>query len=194
MKDGPLTIVPTSSPLANADAPLLHRLLLAYYRILKATDNTARDLSWDFSLLHQLFFAPHLDMGVRWLAIRCYVLQCGIGENVMEELERKALGEPGVCDCNISYGVDVSGTSQVVDGWLLPIIEAERIEKGRQDLLQSPAYYSDSRSSQFRLSSNDLSCVTIHFLLECVSSLNLQRFCCRCSRGSVFPHTILSCT
>ncbi len=161
MKDGPLTLVPTSIALAQADASLLHRLLLAYYRILKATDNIARDLSWDFSLLHQLFSAPHFDMGVRWLAIRCYVLQCGIGENSREELERKALGESGVCDCNIFYGENLTGNVQVVDGWLLPIIEAERIEKARQELLEAPSYYSDSNSSQFQLTSSDLWCV--HF-------------------------------
>ena len=59
----------------EVDQTLLHRTLLAYYRILICAPFLPSSLNWDLSLLLKLCTAPQLDRGARWLSIRCYLLQ-----------------------------------------------------------------------------------------------------------------------
>ncbi|TDL22264.1 P-loop containing nucleoside triphosphate hydrolase protein [Rickenella mellea] len=150
------------------DVSLLHRVLLAYYRILRANRFFPYDLYWDLSPLVTLFSTPHSDRGVCWLAIRCYALQSGMGDAEREKLEVQVLGEIGKDDCPVYYGQDIVQNPQTIDGWLLPVIELKRIENAREHILDSQDYYTSEESDDlFSLRQEDLSphIVNIHGVL-----------------------------
>jgi midasin len=122
----------------SIETPRLHRVLLAYYRILRANRTLPHSLYWPLAPLSKLFFTPHPDTGVRLLAIRCYALQSGMTEVEQEKLEKLVLGEPCGVDCQIGCGQDVDGTSKELDGWLLPVLEVKRITDARNALVTEP--------------------------------------------------------
>ncbi|KAI0715618.1 hypothetical protein C8T65DRAFT_828609 [Cerioporus squamosus] len=120
---------------SSVDVPTLHRILLAYYRILQANRTLPRLLGWPLAPLSQLIWSPHPDNGVRFLAIRCYALQVGMMEGERVKVEKEVLGEVSEVDCPIAYGVNPDGTMHTVDGWILPAIELDRITRARDALL-----------------------------------------------------------
>ncbi|RDX53520.1 midasin [Lentinus brumalis] len=122
-------------PLSSVDGPTLHRILLAYYRILQANRTLPRMLGWPLAPLSQLIWSPHPDNGVRFLAIRCYALQVGMMEGERVKIEREVLGDVSEVDCPITFGVNADGTARTVDGWVLPAIEIERVTRARDALL-----------------------------------------------------------
>ncbi|KAH8108664.1 P-loop containing nucleoside triphosphate hydrolase protein [Phellopilus nigrolimitatus] len=143
-EDGPLSHVLNNYPIEQLDERLLHRILLAYYRILSATPSLPKSLNWDLSFLLKLCTIPHPDRGVCWLAIRCYALQSEMNERNRENAERSLLGEIGIEDCLIHYGEDISGSVKDVDGWMLPMLEVKRIQDYRIRILNSTEYFSKS--------------------------------------------------
>lgn len=106
--------------------------------------------------LYELFNTPHPDRGVVWLAIRCYALQAGTSEARREAIENEILGERGEEDCDIYYGEDVAGASQVGDGWVLPVLEAQRVQQYRDRLPQCDDYFSEDTVSDISLQASDL--------------------------------------
>jgi midasin len=132
---GPFAFVTTCESVESIEASLLHRLLLAYYRILQANRPLPHSLYWPLTPLSKLFLTPHPDTGVRLLAIRCYALQSGMGEVDREKLEKQVLGETCGIDCQVECGQDIDGTIKEFDGWLLPVLEIKRITDARNALI-----------------------------------------------------------
>jgi midasin len=126
-KSGPLSAISTCGPPEAAPPSRLHRVLLAYYRILMANPELPNWLDWPLESLSRLFWAPHPDLGVRYLAIRCYAMQSGMGEAEREKLENTLIGTRANAECPLEYGLDLHGRVHIIDGWLLPVIETQRI-------------------------------------------------------------------
>lgn len=128
----------TCQAVTSLEPSRLHRLLLAYYRILQANRPLPRNLFWPLSALSKLFLAPHPDRGVCLLSIRCYAVQSGMGEDEREKLDKEVLGEICGGDCRIGYGENVSGSPKEIDGWLLPVLEIQRATDSRNALVTEP--------------------------------------------------------
>ena len=126
-KSGPLSAIITSLPLETVPPSQLHRVLLAYHRILTANPELPIWLDWPLEPLSRLFWTPHPDPGVRYLAIRCYAMQSGMCEAEREKLENTLIGSMAHAECPLEFGQDLHGNVNVIDGWLLPIIETQRI-------------------------------------------------------------------
>ncbi|KAL0578801.1 AAA ATPase midasin [Marasmius crinis-equi] len=116
----------------------IHRLLLAYFRILSANRELPSQLLWSLSPLYTLGTSIEHDTGTRLLAIRCYALQSGMGEAEREKWEKKMVGRDSEVDCPLNYGVDESGNEVQVDGWLLPVLEYQRVRDARNALVDEP--------------------------------------------------------
>ncbi|KZT67287.1 hypothetical protein DAEQUDRAFT_812985 [Daedalea quercina L-15889] len=141
-KQGPLADVARADDATSLDAHTLHRQLLAYYRILQANRDLPEHLVWPITPLSKLVYAPHPDTGVRFLAIRCLALQMGIMEGKREELEKEIIGDVNEVDCPIAYGLNLDGSVVMMDGWVMPAIEAKRIATARNAVLEPQDYYS----------------------------------------------------
>ena len=134
-RNGPLSFITEAHSLISVDITRLQQLLLAYYRILQANRELPRTLRWNLTPLSNLIYTPRVDNGVRLLAIRCYSLQSGMGEEERCNLEREILGEPCSVDCNLNYGQNVDGSLKEVDGWLLPVLEVRRVQEERESIV-----------------------------------------------------------
>jgi midasin len=140
---GPLSFVLTCEHTESIDTSRLHRLLLAYYRILQANRELPKDLFWSPAPLSKLFWTPHPDTGVRLLAIRCYALQTGMCEAEKEKLETEVLGGRIEVDCHLEYGQEVDGSVKMIDGWVMPMLELKRVTDARNAMVSEPEdYYS----------------------------------------------------
>ncbi|KAI5117001.1 hypothetical protein M0805_002669 [Coniferiporia weirii] len=98
-----------------------------------------------------------LDRGIRWLAIRCYALQSNMSDRKRENMERNILGEIGLEDCLLDYGEDVSGVTKKVDGWMLPLLEVQRIQDYRDRILNASDFAFVNNKSYVTLTNRDLS-------------------------------------
>ncbi|KAL5501448.1 MDN1 [Sanghuangporus vaninii] len=154
---GPLYAFLKEKENQERDRTSLHRVLLAYYRILRATPTLPRSLNWDLECLLRLCAVPNLDRGARWLAIRCYSLQTRMSERIRIRMEQDALGELYDEDCEIVCGEDISGNVEEVDGWILPVLESRRIQDYRDNLLDSSVYFEDGEKSDISLTEASLS-------------------------------------
>ncbi|KAI9508874.1 midasin nuclear AAA ATPase [Russula earlei] len=130
-KSGPLSAIFTCGSPETAPPSRLQRVLLAYYRILMANPELPSSLNWPLEPLSRLFWTPHPDLGVRYLAIRCYAMQSGMGMAERETLENNLIGPMACTECPLEFGIDLRGRVNVIDGWLLPVIEAQRIHESR---------------------------------------------------------------
>jgi midasin len=86
-----------------------------------------KHFSWSISTLEKIFTTPEIDSGARLLAIRCYVLQSEMGEVERIKLEQRYVGDIDTVDCPTSYSVKTDGSTSVLDGWVLPAVEATRV-------------------------------------------------------------------
>ena len=69
------------------------------------------------------------------------------GERV--NVEKEAIGEVSDVDCTIAFGVNADGTLQQVSGWVMPVLELERIARGRDQLVEPHDFYiHDNDSSE----------------------------------------------
>ncbi|RDB14764.1 Midasin [Hypsizygus marmoreus] len=180
--EGPLAFITASLSLLSIDVSRIQRLLLAHYRILRANRELPHLLFWPLSPLSNLIWTPHLDNGVRLLAIRCYALQSGMGEAERGVMEREVLGETCGVDCQMDFGQGLDGTRTEVDGWIMPVLELRRVQDAREEIIEkSHDYYHVEEGEIFSPThSSDLSphVVNVHgiFLL----------------RASGYPHTSTS--
>ncbi|KAJ7432805.1 P-loop containing nucleoside triphosphate hydrolase protein [Mycena galericulata] len=141
--DGPLAFVSTMDSPLSVEPPRLQRLLLAYYRILQANRELPRQLLWSLSPLSRLIWTPGMDNGIRFLAIRCYSLQSGMGEAERETLERTVLGERCAVDCPIEYGQNLDGSRKEMDAWVMPVFEVRRIQEMRNAIVENSQNFYD---------------------------------------------------
>ncbi|KAH9936525.1 uncharacterized protein B0H18DRAFT_1206806 [Fomitopsis serialis] len=139
---GPLAYVTQAQDVSGLDASILHRQLLAYYRILQANRDLPEQFVWPIAPLSKLIYTPHPDNGVKSLAIRCLALQTGMMEGKREELELESIGSVAEVDCTIGYGAKLDGNVVMMDGWVMPAIEAKRITSARSAILQPQDYFS----------------------------------------------------
>ena len=153
---GPLCALLKEKEAQEIDRASLHRVLLAYFRILRATPTLPRNLNWDLQCLLRLCAASNLDRGARWLAIRCYSMQARMTERVRIRMEQDLLGELYDEDCPIVSGEDLSGNLEEVDGWILPVLESRRIHDYRNDLIDSSTYFDGDEESESSLTDVDL--------------------------------------
>ncbi|RPD62626.1 midasin [Lentinus tigrinus ALCF2SS1-7] len=162
-----------STPPVSVDAPTLHRTLLAYYRILQANRTLPRLLGWSLTPLSQLIWSPHPNNGVRSLAIRCYALQVGMAEGERVKVEKEVLGDISEVDCFITYGANQDGTARMADGWVLPVIELERVTRARDALLSPQEYFIPDDDSREPIHPAELSpmIANVHGILMLRSSL-----------------------
>jgi midasin len=138
---GPLGFLEDTPSLGSVDALKLHRVLLAYYRILHANEDLPRLRSWPLEFLSRIIWERHPDAGVRFLAIRCYALQSGMMEGERVKMEEEAVGSVETEECPVFWDAAIDGGRPVVDGWILPMKESKRIADARQALLAPQKYY-----------------------------------------------------
>ncbi|SRR6266404_349728 len=163
-KTGPLATVFGSTLLEAVSASRLHRLLLAYYRILVANPELPSWLDWPLEPISRLLWTPHPDAGVRYLAIRCYALQSGMGELEREKLENTLVGTMATAECPLEIKEDISGRVITIDGWLLPVVEMQRIYDARSAIAADTRDFSMGESEKF----------IQPFNLRCVLSANFN--------------------
>ncbi|WVQ75947.1 hypothetical protein IAR50_005582 [Cryptococcus sp. DSM 104548] len=136
-----------TSPLSHLDqqnlkaapASQLHSLLLAYIRLIVVDPLIASRNNWSIIPLHALR-TEHPDAGVRLLAVQVLSKRQKWSETKRTEMELAHVGAVETTDVKILFGHAVNVLSQggfeirevVVDGWLMPIIEAERIKEARK--------------------------------------------------------------
>ncbi|KAJ7066736.1 hypothetical protein C8F01DRAFT_1348011 [Mycena amicta] len=133
--NGPIAFVAAIESPTSIETLRLHRLLLAYYRILQANRQLPGDHDWSLLPLSRLMWTPGMDDAVRLLAIRCYALQSGMGEAEREKLEHRVLG--GFTECPLHYGFDRDGSRKEVDAWIMPLVEAQRVQDIRKEILMN---------------------------------------------------------
>ena len=138
---GLLDCVTSAEDIASIPGSYLHRILLAYYRILRASEELPHHLQWSLEPLSKLIWTRHPDNGVRLLALRCYALHSGMMEGERVKLEKELIGDPAEVDCPIQYGMEIDGKQKVMDGWLLPLEDAERIVNARKALLEPQDFF-----------------------------------------------------
>jgi midasin len=155
---GPLSAIFDSVPLETVSSPRLHRLLLAYYRILMANPDLPSLFDWPLEPLSRLFWEPHPDPGVRYLAVRCYALQSGMSEVEREKLEKSLIGSMDHAECPLEFGISVHGRVNIIDGWLLPVVETQRIHDARNAIVADPSDFSMGHGGNF-IQLSDLRCV-----------------------------------
>ncbi|KAF9651347.1 P-loop containing nucleoside triphosphate hydrolase protein [Thelephora ganbajun] len=158
---GPLNCVEDQT--SFVDQLRLHLLLLSYYRILQANRTLPKHFSWPISTLAKIFTTSGIDTGARLLAIRCYFLQSGMGEAERIKLEQRYVGDIGTVDCPVSYSVNADGSICVLDGWILPAVEATRIaDFWKSSAGEVPDYYRETEGVLESFSEDDLSPFTVN--------------------------------
>jgi midasin len=163
-KEGPLAFITVEPSPLSVDTPRLHRLLLAHYRILQANRELPRHLIWPLTPLSLLIWTPHLDNGARLLAIRCYALQSGMGEAEREKMERHVLGDICGVDCQLDYGQNIDGSRKEVDGWIMPVIELQRVRDMRDDMVTTQHDYFTVEEGNLSLPINPSDLWYTHYL------------------------------
>ncbi|WWC68040.1 uncharacterized protein I206_101959 [Kwoniella pini CBS 10737] len=138
----------------------LHALLLSQLRLLSADPDIARRSNWPLEPLH-LLRTEHVDRGVRLLAIQVIAKQRSWSEEKRISMEREWVGEVDKVDANIAYNVEVIRLPEggfdlkkvIADGWMLPILEHQRIRRA-QSLTLDVSYNATSTISPIDLSSH----------------------------------------
>lgn len=152
-QDGPLKsllAVPSPEPI---NVSRLHRVLLAYYRLLQTNRELPCHRHWSLEPLSLLISPSHPDPGARYLAVRCYAIQSGMGEADREKLEREIVGSEELVDCPVLYEELLDGTTRNMDGWTLPIMEAKRIGEARIAIdSDAESFYGDNANSPIQSS------------------------------------------
>ncbi|KAH9080394.1 midasin [Lactarius deliciosus] len=131
---GPLSTALGSAPLEAVSTSRLHRLLLAYYRILVANPELPNWLDWPLETVSGLFWTPHPDAAVRYLAIRCYALQSGMSELEREKLENTLVGSMATAECPLEFGAD-----RIYDARSAILVDTRDFSMGQSDTFIQPS-------------------------------------------------------
>jgi midasin len=119
----------------------MHMRLLAYYRILVACPHAPVLFQWSHEVLLKILSSSGVDNGIRWLFVRCYALHTGMSEAQREDLQMSILGPSGEENVVIEAGRSLDGSVQLLDGWLLPVLEVQRVREHRQAMLDEHDFY-----------------------------------------------------
>ena len=84
------------------------------------------------------------------------------------KLEQKVVGDMASVECRIHYGCLPDGTSREIDGWLLPVIEKERVVAARNALLSPQKYYTYPGDSIEPIHPAELRCVVFAMCVQTV--------------------------
>ncbi|KAK2459689.1 hypothetical protein APHAL10511_008334 [Amanita phalloides] len=178
-QNGPLGSIVGDVPVGLST---IHSLLVTYYRIQQVNREMPDVFLWPLMPLSSIIWSNEMDNGAKLLAIRCYAIQSGMGEAERENLESEVLrGEPFGPDCPLEYGETLHGEKRVVDGWMLPVIERERVQTWRNDLpstIPCEGYYVwEDGDTEERINESDLSplVVNVHGVLLLRSALPTSR-------------------
>ncbi|ORY30348.1 hypothetical protein BCR39DRAFT_598381 [Naematelia encephala] len=131
----PLILV-SELELASIPPYRLHRLLLAYWRILLADPFFGTRHAWQLDSLH-LLRRQHPDLGVRLLSIQLLSRLRGWSESKRSDMEKLWVGDMEIVDAQIFAGKQLVITSNgmceeqdvIVDGWMLPVVEDNRVKR-----------------------------------------------------------------
>ncbi|KAJ3725477.1 hypothetical protein C8R42DRAFT_444646 [Lentinula raphanica] len=170
--EGPFWLLSEKS---RPDIQQTHRILLAYYRILQANRELPHQLYWPLTPLRDIASNDQSDNASRLLAIRCYALQSGMGEAEREKWERAILGELYAQDCPLDFGDALDGSPVIVDCWLLPIIELERVRSARNAIMtELQEFYGSEMENAQSIHLSDLCplVVNVHGILMLRSSMS----------------------
>ncbi|KZV82948.1 hypothetical protein EXIGLDRAFT_754664 [Exidia glandulosa HHB12029] len=137
---GPVAFV-TKENAASLPAATLQPILLAYARILRACPLLPHHLNWPLHPLLYIIHSGYPHRGVMYLAIHCYAFHANMPELRREEMQQQYLGELGLEDCEIDYGLDERGEPVTTDGWLLALTESNRILDKRQEIATTALPY-----------------------------------------------------
>ncbi|KAF8630919.1 hypothetical protein AX17_005277 [Amanita inopinata Kibby_2008] len=169
-KNGPLGLITEDT--SDIETSRLHALLIAYYRILQVNREIPDIFLWPLTPLSTIIWSERTDNASKLLAIRCYAMQVGMGEAEREKMEREVLqGEPFGPDCPLEYGKTFDGGKHLVDGWVLPVLELERVRTWRSEIpsaVSREGYYMwEEGETAERIDENDLSplVVNVHGVL-----------------------------
>ncbi|KAG8937498.1 hypothetical protein FRC00_004779, partial [Tulasnella sp. 408] len=138
-----------ASQIAALSTVDLHRILLTYYRLIRAEPDIPKLFNWPSKPLLSLLSPPHPDLSVRALAIECYALHESIPDEEKIKTSLELLGPPGEADIPIFCGetvVDGLIQPRQIDGWLLPLLEPLRVSELRARVQLSPPPASDAFS------------------------------------------------
>ena len=84
-----------------------------------------------------------------------------MGEAERIKLEQRYVGDVGVIDCPTSYSVNTDGSIYVLDGWVLPAVEATRVAAfWKASTEGTPDYYCEADVAVGSFSEKDLRFVT----------------------------------
>ena len=114
---------------------------------------------WPLEPLSRLLWAQHPDLGVRYLAIRCYAMQSGMCEAEREKLENTLISSMTHAECLLEFGQDIHGNANVIDGWLLPVIEKQRIHDSSESIASDTRDFSMGQGDDC-IRPSDLRCVS----------------------------------
>ncbi|KAJ4482340.1 midasin nuclear AAA ATPase [Lentinula aciculospora] len=174
LAQGPIQLV-LEAPRLDGKRKRLHQILLAYYRVLQANRELPYQHYWPLTPLRQIVSDSCFDTASRLLAIRCYALQSGMGEAEREKWEKATLGELYTVDCPLDYGDALDGSQMSIDGWLMPMIELERVRSARNAIVtQSQDFYRSDTEPVQHIQSSDLCplVVNLHGILLLRSSVS----------------------
>lgn len=69
------------------------------------------------------------------------------GERV--KMEREVIGDVGEVDCHISFGTSMDGSRIIIDGWVMPAIEVQRVVDARNAHLELQDYFSSENGDSY---------------------------------------------
>ncbi|KAJ3986826.1 midasin nuclear AAA ATPase [Lentinula detonsa] len=171
LAQGPLQLL---SDISHPDVKRVHQILLAYYRILQANRELPYQFYWPLTPLREIISDNRSDAASRLLAIRCYALQSEMGETERKKWEEATLGELYTLDCPLGYGDALDGSQVTIDGWLMPILELERVRSARNAIVtESQDFYSSDIGNAQPIKASELCplVVNLHGILMLRSSL-----------------------
>jgi midasin len=87
-----------------------------------------------------------------------------MSEAEREKLENALIGSMADAECPLEFGLDVQGRVNFIDGWLLPVIETQRIHDARNAIVADTLGFSMEQEGDSILLSD----------LRCVSPVNLD--------------------
>ncbi|KAJ3786228.1 hypothetical protein GGU10DRAFT_427553, partial [Lentinula aff. detonsa] len=162
LAQGPLQLL---SDISHPDVKRVHQILLAYYRILQANRELPYQFYWPLTPLREIISDNRSDAASRLLAIRCYALQSEMGETERKKWEEATLGELYTLDCPLGYGDALDGSQVTIDGWLMSILELERVRSARNAIVtESQDFYSSDIGNAQPIKASELCACHPHFL------------------------------
>lgn len=81
-------------------------------------------------------------------------------EGERANMEKELLGDVSAVECPIVFGVNPDGSPQQVSGWVMPVLELERVTQGRDQLLESYDFFPHDNDSSEPIHPAELRYVT----------------------------------